>query len=279
MKVSYYHYKRINEFLRQDIRKELEILLSLDTDEELFKYQFKNEKNIGKFLGKGYAIGTSSGTTALQFSLTALGIGKNYEVITTPNTYIATLLAISNNSAKSILVDVSPDTMLIDIEKIEDSINEKTKAIIPVHLYGQMTNMNEIRKLATKYNLYVIEDAAHAHLARYEGKLPGNLSDSACYSFFVNKGLGGISNGGMVITKSRKLYKKLEILRDPESNDPLLLKSHRTPAYLDWNQIAFIKCRIKYLKDWIEKRRKIAKIYLEELKDLPIILPETDKKA
>ena len=279
MKVSYYNYKRMNEFLRSDIGKELEILLSLDTDSELFRYQYKNEKNIGKALGSGYAIGMSSGTTALQFSLTALGIGKNDEVITVPNTYIATLLAISNTGAKPVLADVSPDTMLIDTNKIEEKITEKTKAIIPVHLYGQMANMEKIREIAKKYGLYVIEDACQAHLARYNGKLPGSISYAACYSFFPNKCLGGISNGGMVITKSRKLYKKLEILRNPTSNNPLLLKSLRTPAYLDWIEIAFIKCRMKYLKDWTKKRREIAKIYYEELDDLPITLPATDKKA
>ncbi|MCH7760599.1 DegT/DnrJ/EryC1/StrS family aminotransferase, partial [candidate division TA06 bacterium] len=141
----------------------------------------------------------------MQFSLVALGIGKEYEVITVPNTYIATLLAISNTGAKPVLVDVDEKTMLIDINKIEGVITEKTKAIIPVHLYGQMANMGKISKVAKNYRLFVIEDACQAHLARYNNKLPGSLSETACYSFSPNKTFGGIGGGGMVITKSRKL--------------------------------------------------------------------------
>jgi len=279
MKVSYYNYKRMNEFLREDIRKELELLLSLDIDSELFMYHYKNEKIIGRKLGKGHARGLSCGTAALQLALTGLGIGNNDEVITVPNTYIATLLAISNTGARPVLVDITPNTMLIDVNKIEDAITKHTKAIMPVHLYGQMADMDRIKKIANKHGLYVIEDACQAHMARYNGKLPGSVSDAACYSFFPNKCLGGISNGGMVITKSRKLHKKLEILRNPTSNDPLLLKSLRTPAYLNWIEIAFIKCRMKYIEDWINIKRNIAHKYFKELANLSINLPVIDKKA
>jgi len=250
MKVSYYNYKRMNAFLRGDIRKELEILLSLDTDSELFEYQYKNEGKIGKFLGKGHSIGTSCGTAALQFSLKGLGIGKGDEVITS-SSYISTMLSISDTGAKPVLVDILPDTMLIDTDQIYDAITEKTKAILPVHLYGQMANMDEIMKIVKKNKIRVIEDACQSHLARYNGKLPGSKSDSACYSFFLNKNLGGISNGGMVVTKHKKLYKNIEILRNPDSDDTLLLESGRTPAYLDWIQIAFLKCKMKYMKKWV----------------------------
>lgn len=279
MRVSYNNYRRMNEIIRPRIREELEILLSLDNDYELFRYQYKNERKIGKILGKGHSIGTSSGTAALQFCLTALGVNRNDEVITVPNTHIATLLVISNTGAVPVLVDALQETMLIDAGKIEEKINDKTKAIMPVHLHGHMCDMDGIRKIAKKHSLAIVEDAAQAHLARYDGKLPGSESDAACYSFYTSKNLGGISNGGMAVTKSRKLRNKIRILRNPESDDPLLLKSHRTPAYLDWEQIAFIKCKIKYLKDWTERRRKIAKIYIEGLKNLPIILPYTSKKA
>ncbi len=269
----------MNQFLRLDIRKELEVLLSLDTDSELFKYQYKNENQIGKLLGKHYAMGFSSGTAALQFSLIALDIGKGDEVITVPNTYIATLLSISNTGATPVLADVSQDTMLIDADKIEDSITARTRVIMPVHLYGQMANMGEIRKIAKRHGLFVVEDACQAHLARRNGKFPGCMSDAACYSFSLNKSLGGISNGGMVITKNKESYKKLEILRNPDSNNPLVLKSLRTPAYLDWEQIAFIKCKMKYLRQWTEKRRAIAKKYREELSKLPIRFQTEDKES
>lgn len=278
MEVSYYNYKRMNEFLRSDIRTELEILLSLDTDSDLFKYQYKNEKKIGKILGRGYSIGTSCGTAALQFSLASLGIGEKDEVITVPS-YIATMLSISDTGAKPVLVDIKQDTMLIDTDQICNAITKNTKAIIPVHLYGQMADMEEIKKIAKEYGLYVVEDACQAHLARFKGKLPGSMSDSACYSLFLNKNLGGISNGGMIITQDRRIFKNVETLRNTTSNKPLLLKSRRTPAYLDWIQIVFIRCKIKYLKEWIETRRRFAGIYYEELSDLPLILPIEGKKA
>ena len=268
----------MNDFLRGDIRKELEMLLSLDTDSELFKYQYKNEKKIGKFLGKGYSRGTSCGTAALQFSLNGLGIGKGDEVITS-SSYISTLLSISDTGAKPVLVDILPDTMLMDTDKIYGAITEKTKAILPIHLYGQMCNMDKIMKIAKKNKIAVVEDACQAHLARFNGKLPGSISDSACYSLFLNKNFGGISNGGMIITKHKKLHKNIEILRNPDCDDPLILESGRTPAFLDWIQIAFLKSKMRYMKKWTERRREIANRYYEELSGLQITLPVEDKKA
>ena len=279
MMASYYDYKRMNVFLREGITKELEVLLSLDSDSELYKYASKNEKEIGKKLGSRHYIGTNSGTAALQLSLAALGIGKGDEVITVPNTYIATLLAISNTGAKPILVDIDENTMLIDTDKIEEKINDRTKAILPVHLYGQMADMGKISSIAKKHKLAVVEDAAHAHMARYDKKLPGKLSDAACYSFFPNKNLGGLGGGGMVISRYWNLSRKIRMLRNEASNSPLVLKSLRTPALLDWSQIAFIKCRLKHMETWIERKREIAEIYREELEGLPLTLPFSDRKA
>jgi dTDP-4-amino-4,6-dideoxygalactose transaminase len=215
----------------------------------------------------------------MQFSLTSLGITKDDEVITVANTYVATLLAVSAVGAKPVLVDAEKMTMLMDTANIESRITAKTKAIMPVHLYGQMANMREIHKKAKEHGLFIVEDSCQAHLARYDGKLAGSLSELACYSFFPSKNLGGIGNGGMVVTNSRKLAKKVKILRDPTSDNPLLLKSYRTPSYLDWIQMAFIKCKLKYLQEWIDKRREIARIYQDELANLSITLPFADKRA
>jgi len=276
MKVSYNKYKEMNEFLRFDLRKEFNKVLSFDTDSELYNYQSKGEKYIGKFLGRGYAIGTSCGTAALSLTQKALDIKG--EVITVAHTYISTALSISEAGAIPKFIDVNPNTMLIDDNLIEDAITEKTRAIIPVHLYGQMANMPKINRIAKKYNLHIIEDACQAHLAKYNGKMPGENSDATCYSFFLNKNLGGISNGGMAITKNKKLKKTIDIFRNPDSDNPLVLKSFRTPAYLDWIQQTFIRCKLKYLDEWIKKKRQIAKRYCEEL-DGHISIPETDKKA
>jgi len=279
MYVSYNNYRRMNQLMRPEIRKELEVLLSTDSDKELFEYQIKNEKAIGKTLGKGYPVGVSSGTAALQFSLTSLGIGNGDEVLTVPNTFVATALAISNTGAQPRFVDIDNDTMLMDHRLIEDQINGRTKAIIPVHLYGQMTNMHAIKRIAKKKGLSIIEDACHAHRAKFDEKSPGHLSDAACYSFFPSKGLGGIGNGGMIITKKKYIYQKAGILRDPTADNPLLLRSLRTPAYLDWTEMAFIKCRLSYLKEWTNARRQIAECYFEELAGLPIVLPSVDNRA
>ncbi|MBL7056490.1 DegT/DnrJ/EryC1/StrS family aminotransferase [Candidatus Woesearchaeota archaeon] len=290
----------MNNFLNEDITKEMKKGLSIETDPELYDFQsklekdiggkFRNErsigvssgyveKGIGRILQKKYSICVSSGTAALQFTLLALGMGRNDEVITVPNTYIGTLLGISNTSAKPVLADAEEDTMLMDPDKIEDSITNKTKAIVPVHLFGQMCNMNKIMKIAKKHGICVIEDAAHSPLAKFNGKFPGEKSDAAFYSFYPNKILGAITNGGMVNTKRREVFEKIDILRDPLSDNPFLINSHRTPAYLDWIQIIFIKIKLKYLKEWTERRREIANRYYEELSGIPIKLPKTDKKA
>jgi len=279
MKVSYYNYRRMNEFLKEDIHKELGTLLSIDNDDQLYAHRHREERKIGRALGKHFFIGTNSGTSAMQLSLTALGIGPGDEVITTPFTFIATALAISNTGARPVFTDIDKKNLLLDIDRIEGSITERTKAILPVHLYGQMMDMNRLSHIARRHGLHLVEDAAHAHLARFDGKLPGSLSDVACYSFHVNKNLGGIAAGGMAITRSWSLGRKIEALRNPVSNTPLLLKSLRTPSFLSWIEIAFLKCKLKYIGTWTTRRREIALAYHEGLGDLPMQFQATDKRA
>jgi dTDP-4-amino-4,6-dideoxygalactose transaminase len=221
----------MHESLRPAIRRELETVLSLDNDAALFEYQYKGEKEIGRFLGGRHAIGVSSGTAALQFALTGIGIGTGDEVITSAHTYVATLLAISATGATPVLVDVQEDTMLMDADRITERITPRTKAIVPVHLYGQMADLKKISAVARKHELHIIEDACQAHLARFDGRVPGSESDAACYSFFPSKNLGGAGNGGMVVTRDKRLLRTIEELRNPSSDSPHLLKSHRTPAF------------------------------------------------
>jgi len=263
----------MHEFLRPAIRAGLQDLLGRDNDEALHDYQFKAEAEIGKRLGKGYAVGTTSGTAALQFSLLSLGIGPGDEVITVPNTYIATALAISNTGAKPVFCDIAKD-LLVDTRAIEEKITHRTKAIIPVHLYGQMADMHRLSSIAKKHSLHVIEDAAHSQLAKCRGRLPGTQSDSACYSFHPSKGLGGISNGGMIISSSRSIRNNARLLRNPTSGARLLLRSHRTPGYLDWIQAVFIKAKLSHMKKWIARRREIAARYNEAFEGyvgLPVV--------
>ena len=271
MEVFLNNYRRMHEKLRPYIREELSRLLSFEKDEDLFRYQLKNEQILGKRLTRHNFVGLSSGTAALQFALE--GIRKDQEVITTPLSYIATALSITNSMAKPVFVDVDERTMLMDLDKVH--LNDKTFAVLPVHLYGQMVDVRRLSRLKVK----IIEDACQAHMARFSSYAPGDLTYAACYSFFPNKNIGGISNSGMLVSRHKSLIEKARVLRNPTSDDPLLLKSRRTPAYLNWIELAFIKTKLKYIKRWVKRRREIAKIYDEEFANVPIKTPYTDKGA
>ncbi|MFH1510162.1 MAG: DegT/DnrJ/EryC1/StrS family aminotransferase [Candidatus Woesearchaeota archaeon] len=279
MKVSYHNYSRMHEFLRPFIRDELEVLLSLDSDSELFEYQFKTEKILGRMLGDGYAVGLSSGTAALQLCLTGLGVGLGDEVLTVPLTYVATVLAVSNCGARPVFVDVCEDTMLMDADDIEHRLTKNSRVVLPVHLFGQMVDMAAMTRIGKSHALNIVEDACQAHGASFRGNAPGTFSAAACYSFFINKGLGGIGNGGMVLTKRRSLAKSLHVLRNPEADDALVLSSRRTPAYLDFVQLAFLKAKMQHFHDWIKKRREFAHRYNEALSNLLLTLPMEQKHA
>ncbi|MCX6719919.1 MAG: aminotransferase class I/II-fold pyridoxal phosphate-dependent enzyme, partial [Candidatus Staskawiczbacteria bacterium] len=165
----------------------------------------KFEKEFAKFCGVKYAISVNSGTDALFLSLKALGIENGDEVITTPFTFIATVEAIANCGAKPVFVDIEAGTFNIDASKIKKAITKKTKAIIPVHLFGQIANMQEIMKIAKEYKLYVIEDAAQAVGAEYKEKKAGTIGDLGCFSFFPSKNLGAMGDGGMIVTNNKKI--------------------------------------------------------------------------
>ena len=176
------------------------------------------EKEAAKFVGTKYAVGVNSGTDALFLSLRALKVGADCEVITTPFTFIATAEAIVNNGAKPVFVDIDPITFNIDCSKIEKAITKRTKAIMPVHLFGQVADMTEIMKIARKYKIAVIEDAAQSIGAEYKGKKAGSFGDLGCFSFFPTKNLGVYGDGGMVVTDDKKLADKIRLLREHGSS-------------------------------------------------------------
>lgn len=237
----------------------------------------KFEKYIAKFCGIKYAISVNSGTDALFLSLKALGIGPGDEVITTPFTFIATAEVIANLGAKPVFVDIDFGTFNIDSPKIKEKITKRTKAIIPVHLFGQMAEMKEIMKIAKKYNLFVIEDAAQAIGAEYKGKKAGTIGDIGCFSFFPSKNLGAYGDGGMIITNNKKLAEKIRLLRNHGSSpkNKYLNLILGTNSRLDAIQSAILRVKLKYLKNWIKKRQEIAKYYDQNLKGVgDIITPE-----
>lgn len=278
MMISYNNYDKLHDEIRKILNAELNKILDFRNDYEFWFYERKFEKKFAEYCGNRYAVGTASGTAALQFALISLGIGMGDEVITVPNTYIATALSISNTGARPVFVDINPEKYTIDVSKIEDAITERTKAIMPVHLYGQICNMKEIMKLAKKYNLKIIEDCAQAHGGKFKNKIVP-VTGLGCFSFHTNKILGGLGNGGIAVTDDKKLKGKIEILRDPEINDFDVRLSKRTPCYLDAIQIAFLKSRLVFLNRWIELRRKNTYLYNEMLEDSDVVIPVEEKNT
>lgn len=263
------------------IKKEIDTAIKRVLDKGIFiegEELEKCEKEIAKFCNMKYAIGVNSGTDALFLSLKLLGIGLGDEVITTPFTFIATAEVIANLGAKPIFVDINPQTFNIDSSKIKKAITKKTKAIIPVHLFGQMADMNEIMKIAKKYKLFVIEDAAQAIGASYKGKKAGSVGDLGCFSFFPSKNLGAYGDAGMVVTNNKKLADRIRLLRSHGSSPKEKYKNLflGTNSRLDSIQASILRVKLKYLKEWNRKRRKNAEYYNKELSEIGrIVIPIT----
>jgi len=238
------------------------------------------EKNIAAYSQTKYAVGVSSGTDALLVSLMALGIGPGDEVITTPFTFFATAGVISRLCARPVFVDIDPITFNIDPAKIERAITKKTRAIIPIHLFGQCADMDPILEIAKKHNLYVIEDAAQSIGAEYKGRKAGTIGDLGIFSFFPSKNLGGIGDGGMVVMNDKGLYEKVKMLR-VHGMDPKYY--HRTVGgnfRLDAIQAAALNVKLKYLDRWSQGRRDNARDYDQKFKAAGLVkkgLIETPK--
>jgi len=235
------------------------------------------EQRMAQYCNTKYAVGVSSGTDALILSLMAIDIKPGDEVITTPFTFIATAEVISLLKAVPVFVDIDEKTYNIDVSRIEEKISPKTKAIIPVHLYGQMADMDEILKIARKHNLFVIEDAAQAIGAEYKGKKSGSIGDFGAFSFFPAKNLGCYGDGGAITTNNQESAEKLYMLRQHGSKARYQHSLIGTNARLDTMQAAVLLVKFKYLDEWLENRIKLAQRYTEKLKHLvqtPYVKPE-----
>jgi dTDP-4-amino-4,6-dideoxygalactose transaminase len=225
------------------------------------------EERMASYCQTKYAIGVSSGTDALLIALMASGIGPGDEVITSPYTFFATASSIIRVGATPVFADINDITFNIKPEHIERCITPKTKAIIPVHLYGQCADMDPILQLAEKNGLRVIEDAAQAIGSEYKGRPAGSMGDMGCFSFFPAKNLGGFGDGGMVTTNSEELYKQLKILRVHGSEPKYYHKIIGGNFRLDAIQADVVSAKLNYLEDWTEKRRKNAQTYNQLFKD------------
>ncbi|MGM5482995.1 MAG: DegT/DnrJ/EryC1/StrS family aminotransferase [Nanobdellota archaeon] len=282
MKIAFKGLQREYQYLKKDLDKKIIQALS---SEELIDENLTNEysasiklfeKNFAQFCATKFCMGTNSGTSALYLALIGLGINKGDEVIVPVNTYIATALAVEHTGAKPIFVDVLEETFEIDYNKIEDKINQKTKAIIPVHLYGQCCNMDKIKAIADKYNLKIIEDAAQAHGALYKDKKAGNMGNVGCFSFYANKNLNANGDGGALVSNNYELIKNIDMMREYRGihSGEELLANKRFPTKLSPLPSIILTTKLKYLDKLNTIRRKIANYYNKNIRSENIKLPK-----
>lgn len=233
------------------------------------------EREFASFSETEYGIGVASGTEALHLSLLALGISSGDEVITAANTFVATVLAINYTGAQPVLVDINPDNYNLDVSLIEKAITKRTKAIIPVHLFGQPADMDPIMEIAREHNLKVIEDACQAHGAKYEGKKVGSIGNVGCFSFYPGKNLGAYGDGGIVLTNDEEIVQKIRMLRNYGSRIKYYHEFKGFNSRLDTLQAAILRVKLKYLDEWNRKRIRNALLYNSLLKDVKeVITPQ-----
>jgi dTDP-4-amino-4,6-dideoxygalactose transaminase len=231
------------------------------------------EEKIAALSDCKFAVGVSSGTDAILNSLMSLGIDRGDEVITTPFTFFATVGCIVRVGAKPVFVDIDPRTYNINPDLIEQAVTKKTKAIMPVHLFGQMADMDPIMEIARKYNLSVIEDAAQSITSTYKGKKAGSIGTVGCFSFFPSKNLGAAGDGGMVVTNDENLYKHLKILRNHGAEPKYYHKFIGGNFRLDPIQAAVLLVKLPHLDEWSKARKRNADYYNKKFKDTIVQIP------
>jgi len=229
------------------------------------------ESAFAQYCDAKHCVGVGSGTDALFIVLKALGIGEGDEVITAANTFIATSEAITLTGARVVFVDVDPATHNIDTDRIEEKITPRTRAIIPVHLFGQPAEMGPILAIAQKHNLRVIEDAAQAHGAVYRGRRIGSLGYAGCFSFYPGKNLGAYGDGGAIVTNNDELALRTRMFANHGRIDKYDHEIEGMNSRLDGLQAAILEVKLRHLPEWTEKRRKNAQLYGKYLKDTGVI--------
>ncbi|MGA3187014.1 MAG: DegT/DnrJ/EryC1/StrS family aminotransferase [Bryobacteraceae bacterium] len=239
----------------------------------LGKYVEAFEKDFAAYCGATHAMGVNSGTSALHLALLAAGVGAGDEVITTPFTFVATAAAIHYCGARPVYVDIDPASFTIDPARIEEAITARTKAILPVHLYGQPADMDPILAIAKRHNLIVIEDAAQAHGAEYKGRRVGSIGDMGCFSFYPGKNLGAYGEGGAVTTNNDDCAKAIRTLRDWGQSRKYHHDLRGFNYRLEGMQGAILGVKLKHLERWTEARRTNAALYTEYLAGADVATP------
>lgn len=277
--IKFLDLKKINNRYREEIDSRIKNIL----DKGWYLQGEENEnftKNFANFCGTKFALGVANGLDALNLIIKAYGFGNGDEIIVPANTYIATILAISENGCIPILVEPDIKTYNINPDSIEEKITTKTKAIMVVHLYGQAVQMAKIWKIAKKYNLKIIEDSAQAHGAIYQENRTGNLGDASGFSFYPGKNLGCMGDGGAVTTNDEELFNKIKAIANYGSDRKYHHIYKGVNSRLDEIQAAVLDIKLNHLDSDNNKRREISKYYRENIKNSKIILPETyDEKS
>jgi len=261
-------YQPLKEEILEGIERSLEGM-SLFLGENVQNF----EKEFSQYCNVSHGIGVSDGTTALHIILRVLGIGPGDEVITVSHTFIATAEAIVLTGATPVFVDIDDETCLMDVTQVESKITRDTKAVLPVHLYGQTVDMDPLLEIAKRYNLFVIEDACQAHGAVYKGRRAGNLGDAAAFSFYFSKNLGAYGEGGFITTNDDEIARRARMIRDHGSSRKYHHDVMGFNARLDELQAVVLRSKLPHLEEWTKKRREHAQYYSEKLKDNQLIVP------
>ena len=264
MKVPFLDLNVQNESIKEELLAEIQAVL----DSSAFAggpFVEAFENNFARFCQCDHAIGVGSGTDALWMALLGLGVGPGDEVITVPNTFIATAEAITFCGAQPVFVDIDEESYTMNPALLEAAITDKTKAIVPVHLYGQTCDMDPILAIAKKWGLYVVEDACQAHGAEYRGKRAGSLGDVGCFSFYPSKNLGACGEAGAIVTNNTALADRMKMFRDHGQDQKYCHSMIGWNARMDGIQGAILTIKLKYLPQWTEARRENAKRYQERL--------------
>jgi len=273
MRIPMANLKLEYEFLKDQILKEVENVL--ESTAFIKGNSIKEfDRSVEDFLKVKHHIACGNGTDALQIALMSLGVKPGDEIITTPFTFIATAEVIALLKAKPVFVDIDPDTFLIDTDKIEEAITEKTFAILPVHLFGQMADMDAIMQIAKKHDLKVVEDTAQAFGATQNGKIAGTIGDVGTISYFPSKNLGAYGDAGGIITNNEELSKRIKMIANHGQKRKYEHYLIGVNSRMDTIQAAILNVKIKYINEWLKKRNEAGNLYKKYL-DLSIITPTT----
>jgi dTDP-4-amino-4,6-dideoxygalactose transaminase len=260
----------------QSIKKEIEtaVLRTLESTQFVLGEEVAAfEREYASYCGAAHGVAVNTGTSALHLSLLSAGIGPGDEVITVPFTFVATVAAIRYTGATPVFVDIDPASFTMAVDQVEAAITPRTKAILPVHLYGQMADMDPIMDIARRHNLVVIEDACQAHGAEYKGRRSGGIGTMGCFSFYPGKNLGAYGEGGIVVTNSEADAKRIRMLRDwgQEQRYHHVLKGFN--YRMEGIQGAILRVKLRYLEAWTEQRREHGKQYNALLREAPVEAP------